>query len=474
MDFANETNFPGAMEIEEESKMIILSEFGFTPQNDGGRNAEILQKAIVKGGDIYIDMPGVYELSETIYVGDDTSIIFCNGASIKRVKNEGETGPVFINEGAYRKKYNKNIKIIGMKLICNGVVSDEYKNGCKKGILGIRAHVAFHYVKNLEIRDFEVHDLPAKDFAIQVCNFENILIENGIIEGKKDGIHLGTGDKFTIRHFKFRTFDDPIALNAHDYAISNPEMGWIENGIIEDCYDLDDDSTTGYFCRILAGAWKKWEKGMIIQNSDSVVYNGKVYRAFMRPDGTLYTSMTAPDLSEGKVNADGIVWCMTQENEVYNCGCRNIIFRDIFLQKKRPVAFSIHFDKDAWSRSYYPNAQAPVQENIKFENVHCQNEIPILLYSRTPMNHIKFVDCTLNGNDIELENIDTEGIEYGVAQISMRGTTFCTKRQKLISADEGMKVCLTLSDSFTGEEFVAEIIGDVEVRQSDAAFMERH
>ena len=25
--------------------------------------------------------------------------------------------------------------------------------------------------------------------------------------------------------------------------------------LIEDCYDLADEDTTGYFCRILAGAW---------------------------------------------------------------------------------------------------------------------------------------------------------------------------------------------------------------------------
>lgn len=119
-----------------------------------------------------------------------------------------------------------------MKLICNGVVSDGYKAGCSKSILGISAHTAFYYVKNLEIHDFEVNDLPAKDFAIQVCNFDNILIENGVIEGLKDGIHFGTGKNFTIRHFKFRTFDDPIALNAHDYAISNPEMGLLKTATI--------------------------------------------------------------------------------------------------------------------------------------------------------------------------------------------------------------------------------------------------
>ena len=81
----------------------------------------------------------------------------------------------------------------------------------------------------------------------------------------------------------FRTFDDPVALNAHDYAVANPQLGWIEDGLIEDCFDLPDKETTGYFCRILAGSWCDWYKGMEIQNSDTVVSNGRIYRAFQQP-----------------------------------------------------------------------------------------------------------------------------------------------------------------------------------------------
>lgn len=70
---------------------------------------------------------------------------------------------------------------------------------------------------------------------------------------------------------------------------------------------------------------------MVIQNSDSVIYDGKIYRAFMKPNGKLYTSYEEPDKNPDVENSDGIVWCMTQENTVNNCGCRNITFRDIFL-----------------------------------------------------------------------------------------------------------------------------------------------
>jgi len=219
--------------------MIIAKDYGFLSENDGTENAIALQKAVNNGGDIYIDQPGIYCLQDTIYIGDDTTIIFCAGSYIKRIKDDSETGYAFINKGAYTQTYNKNIKIIGLHLLCNSVVCNEPTPESKKNIPGIAAHVAFFHIKNLEISDFETLDLPAENFAIQVCTFENILIENIKIEGLKDGIHLGRGSKFVIRHGIFKTFDDPIALNAHDYATSNPQLGWIEDGLIEDCYDID-------------------------------------------------------------------------------------------------------------------------------------------------------------------------------------------------------------------------------------------
>lgn len=103
------------------------------------------------------------------------------------------------------------------------------------------------------------------------------------------------------------------------------------------------------------------------------------------------------------------------------------------------MAFSIHFDKDEWSKSYYPNAEASLQENITFENIYCQNDIPILLYSRTPMNNIRFVNCHLNGNTVKIENIDTDGIEYKTTNIGFDKTSFLLTERYLIEAKEKLK-----------------------------------
>ncbi len=253
--------------------MKIAADYGFKVGNDGLTNAQALQKAVNGGGDIYISEPGVYEIADQVVLGNDTSLYFCAGAYLKRVNNPEENGYVFVNSGAYTKTYNHDIKIIGLRLICNGVVSENKSQETRKVVLGLRGHCSFFYIKNLEIHDFQCFDLPVKDFGIHICTFENVLLENLRIEGMKDAVHFGRGSKFVVRHGLFRTYDDPIALNGHDYVTSNPELGWIENGLIEDCYDLNADTTVGYFCRILAGAWADWYEGKIVQRLDTVVTN---------------------------------------------------------------------------------------------------------------------------------------------------------------------------------------------------------
>lgn len=230
--------------------MINAKDYGFETGKSGTENSAALQAACDAGGDIYISEPGIYDISECVMLGSNTSIICANGVYLRRNKCENTTY-VFANKGALTREYSENIKLIGVRIICDGVVADSQS---PLYVPGLRGHVSFFYIKNLEIRDFEIMDLPAANFGIHVCTFHNIIIENVRIEGKKDAVHLGRGDKFVIRHGIFKTFDDPIALNAHDYSTSNPQLGWIENGIIEDCYDMDDSDTTGYFCRVLAGA----------------------------------------------------------------------------------------------------------------------------------------------------------------------------------------------------------------------------
>ena len=236
---------------------INANQFGFSIANTGAENSRILNELLDQYNHIEITTPGEYPLRDTILIGSNSSLTFADGVVIKREQPEGGNSYLIANKGAYSRTFDENISIIGLRLVCNGVESymPPAEDPCSRQIPGLRGHLSFFYIKNLTIRDLTALDLPPKSFGIQVCTFENLVVENVRIEGRKDAVHLGTGKNFIIRNGFFKTFDDPIALNAHDYSSANPQLGWIENGLIENCYDFDDADTTGYFCRILAGSW---------------------------------------------------------------------------------------------------------------------------------------------------------------------------------------------------------------------------
>ena len=139
--------------------MKFASDYGFKVNNDGFENARALQNAVLGGGEIFISEPGVYEIADQILLDDDTALHFGEGVYLKRVENPDGNGYVFINRGAYTKTYNENISIDGLKLICNGVISNPEMRDPQRRILGLNGHCSFFYVKNLTIWNFECLDL---------------------------------------------------------------------------------------------------------------------------------------------------------------------------------------------------------------------------------------------------------------------------------------------------------------------------
>ena len=344
------------------------AQFGFLPENDGFKNAEALQKAVDGGGTIAVSKKGVYAISKEIRIGDNTHLVFGADTVVKKTAAKGASFTyAFVNKGAYDKTFNENIRITGLNLSVGGI------DQCNTPIVGLIGHLSFFYVKDLRIENFRCADLEKGQFCIQICAFENIIVRDAIIKGKKDGLHLGRGKTFKIADCDFTTFDDAIALNAHDYSTSNPELGWIEDGVIENIVDRNEEKTVGYFCRILGGSWTDWREGMKIQRSDSVVSDGRIYRSVNKPDGKTYISKTRPTHKSGTQTLDGILWRVVQDGATYTAGVRNVVFRDIFLYKPR-TAFSVHFDNGVYSRSYYPNAPFVSQSGLVFDNVRVMFE----------------------------------------------------------------------------------------------------
>ncbi len=374
------------------------NKLGFLPESDGKKNQKALQAALEKGGTIIVAQPGEYALAGTVYIGSDTSLICGNGVYFKKVRESEGFTHVILNKGARKKEYDRHISIENLQVIVNGVDCLNFE------VFGLRGQLAFFYVKDLKITGFRCMDLGEKQYGIHICTFEDVLIDDVEIRGDKDGVHFGCGKRFTVRNGVFQTFDDAIALNAHDYDTGNPELGWIENGVVENCHDLNAENTTGYFCRILAGAWRDWFSGMKVQKSDTVVSGGRLYRVKAKADGTVYTSLTRPVHKAGEAELDGIHWVMVQDNAVYSAGVKNVTFKDIFLEKPR-THFSIHFDSDQYSRSYYPGAEQPIQQQLVFENIRVLHNEPIVFLSvETPVDSVHIVNSFLQNSRIVFHN----------------------------------------------------------------------
>lgn len=401
--------------------MINANEYGFLPENNPHKNSEALQMAVDNGGTVQVTAPGIYKFSEQIEIGDNTKLIFCEGVTLQREASiSGVNGNAFINKGALKGEYNSNIEIVGLHLECNGIESNDF--GINSRIVGLRAQVAMIYVENLRIDGFECHGLLEKDYAIQVSAFKNIIINDLFITGNKDGVHLGWGDGFVISNGKFCTYDDPIALNAFDYATSNTHIGWIENGIIENCVDLDYESTTGFFCRILGGAWCRWQKGMQVQHSDTVAVNGRTYRVLMNPkDGKLYTSNTPPCHEKGIAEYDGINWVVVRNTEEFDCGCRNITIRNCSLQKKRDIGIAISLNYDTYARSYYPGCVCVPQSEITLENIVLENDVDTLLHSNYPTENITLKNIDFKSSKLCFDIAPkADGIIYPEVEINTK------------------------------------------------------
>jgi polygalacturonase len=404
-----------------EAGFVNAAQFGFSPEASGLENTKALQRAVDQTGTIIVSQPGTYKIADTVFLGSNTSLVFGNNVFLKKVDERGGFSHVLLNKGALTKTYDQNITVTGLHIIVNGMDLRKFL------VYGLHGQLAFFYVKDLRIDRFRCLDLGKAQYGIHVCSFEDIIINDVIIKGDKDGVHLGRGKRFTISHGTFQTYDDAVALNAHDYDVGNPELGWIEDGVVENCHDLaDGKKPVGYFCRILAGAWVDWHAGMEVQKSDTVVSNGRLYRVFANANGAIYKSTTQPSHESGPKVLDGITWVVVQNDVTYTAGVRNIAFRDIFLEKPR-IGFSIHFDNDKYSRSYYPGALIPMQEQLTFDNIRVLHDQKTdFLSIGTPVDVLTIANSSFKNNGINFHG-NKAMPDYLKTKINLLGCVFNQK-----------------------------------------------
>jgi len=159
---------------------------------------------------------------------------------------------------------------------------------------------------------------------------------------------------------------------------------------------------------------------MQVQPSDIVISNGRLYRVL----GGKGASNTAPTHEQGVVAHDGLKWLMVQDEAIYSAGVRNVVFRDIVLEKPR-TAFSIHYDGNV-SRSYYPGAKAIPQEQLYFDRIRiAHNKSTELVGVKSPVKDIVITDCSLAHNQLIFKRNKDETLDdYMKTLVHVSGCTF--------------------------------------------------
>ena len=400
--------------MKQERRHIDASAFGFSPNADAQTNAQALQQAVTQYEIVTVVAPGVYDIAGSVRLPSDTHLVFMEVVVLRRIplNDKRSESYLFVNDGAFSGTFNENISIDGAHIVVNGVESAAISSDddpetilhTPNIITGLRAQIAFLYVKNVRIENVLITDLASKDYGIQVSDFEDVIIENVHIEGMKDGVHFGPGKSFILKNGKFRTGDDAIALNCADYSVSNPNFGTISDGLVENCVELPGGQGD-LFVRILVGTARDWEKGMTVRHSDAVRTKNGLYRVVMRPDDTPYVSQTEPCSDEPCKTPDGIFWIKTHKGYSprdisLSAGCRNIVFRNIMLANARSRAVLIYRNDDGYLHSWYPGSAIPEVKNIRFENVHILKPVDRFLCIETPAEGIEIQAGNICADDV--------------------------------------------------------------------------
>ena len=180
---------------------------------------------------------------------------------------------------------------------------------------------------------------------------------------------------------------------------------------------------------------------MAVQHSDTVCHEGYVYRAVLKPDGSLNESFVPPSHRELNVTKEygGISWSCVRKEPVYDTGCRNIVFRDIHLQKQRRRAIMISLNNDAWARSYVHGCTPVPQGNITLERIYLENSIETLLGSDYPCENITLKDVDLKDSNIHFSAKRLPGLTYPTVNVTLHGVP---NAKEHIFHDEGHPINL--------------------------------
>lgn len=386
--------------------IVDPADYGFLPDAPPAANRAALQQALEGGRrTVQVTRPGVYGLDSTVWLDNDTRLVFTPGAVLQK---QGAFVHVLANRGLGTGTWNTNIVIEGATIDVNGVSAGHDENS---PMFGNRGQVSFFHVRNLAVRDFTCLNLHGAQYGFQVAAFENVVLDGFEIRGAKDGVHINAGRKFAIRNGTLETGDDGIALNAEDWVSSAPVLGDIDDGLIENVTDEGHGKCN--FSRILTGAWTDWRRGIRLQRGDTVRCGQNLYRVAMPLGTTEYTSQEAPSHTSGVwTDTSGLRFLYLQNNGVLSASIRNVTFRNIYLRSPRNGFLANWETRSEWNRGIHPEVKPenyPVCE-VRLEDVYSEsphalvygNESVRLWLRNVCKTHGPLVNLSRDGCDIDV------------------------------------------------------------------------
>ena len=348
---------PASVRLPVDGPVVNAADYGFSPVAAPADNVRALQRALDGGHrTVRVTKPGVYRLDATVYLDDATHLIFGPGVVLQKAAKYSN---VLVNRGAYTGVTNFDIRLDGVTVLVNG--HDEMPSLNSKAA-GLRAQVSFYHIRRLHVTNLKIQDFKYCQYAFQVADFEDFLLDGFDVRGDRDGIHVNCGRRFVVRNGVCCTQDDGVALNANDWPTSAPCVGPIEDGLIENIVDLPGGACN--FARVLTGSTPEWHTGIVLQRGDTVRHGKNVYFVNMPVGTNTYVSTVAPTHGQGLwTSPDGIEFLYAQSDGCRTSYIRNVHFRNITLKGNRGILAT--WDGTAWARSMHPEvpvADMPVTE----------------------------------------------------------------------------------------------------------------
>ena len=197
-----------------------------------------LQQMLDKGGDVYIP-GGIYTISDTLLIGDNTRLTLSHDAVIRLADN---SNCVMLQNRLCSVGVNRRITVAGGTWDGNNAAQEKGKPEGKPYFMG-------NLMRFIGVEDLKICDVCIKDperYAMQIMNADRFTVENitfdyNMLKNCMDGVHVqGWAKNGYIKNIKGATNDDLVALNCDDYHDDGEKRtcskGDIENITVDGVY----------------------------------------------------------------------------------------------------------------------------------------------------------------------------------------------------------------------------------------------